>query len=261
MQFTDQLNNTIELGTFPPRKIVSLVPSQTELLYDLGLGSSVAAQTFFCIHPREHFESSAKIGGTKTLDIEKIRTINPDLIIGNKEENVLEQIQVLQQDFPVWMSDIYTLDDSLSMISSVGDITGTAFIANTLCNNIRESFSKPLPHAGKALYLIWNDPVMAAGKNTFISEMMYWAGFDNALEDTTLRYPQLSNEDIHRLNPDYILLSTEPYPFSEKHLKRYSEKYPLAKVILVDGEMFSWYGSRLAKTMKYFKELQTANLK
>lgn len=254
MLFTDQLGYNIDLPQ-PPQRIVSLVPSQTELLYELGLGNQIAGQTFFCIHPKEVFESAIKIGGTKTLDIDKIRSLKPDLIIGNKEENPQNQISVLQQEFPVWMSDIHTLNDALDMIKSVGTITCSELIANRLCSEIREQFNIPATPLGSAAYLIWKDPFMVAGKHTFINEMINYAGFSNVFAEKDLRYPETTEETLKLLQPQYLLLSTEPYPFSEKHVARLQQKFPFAKVLLVDGEMFSWYGSRLIKAMPYFKEL------
>lgn len=257
MQFTDQLGYTVDIP-HPPQRIISLVPSQTELLYHLGLGSRIAGQTFFCIHPKEAFENATKIGGTKTPDLDKIRSLNPDLILGNKEENLQSQITILQKDFPVWMSDIYTLIDALNMIKGIGDITDSALIANNLCSQIEQQFQVPVAFRGSAAYFIWKDPFMVAGKNTFINEMMHYAGFHNIFAEESLRYPETTEETLHELKPQYLLLSTEPYPFSDKHVKRLQEQFPFAKVVLVDGEMFSWYGSRLAQAMNYFRELGTA---
>jgi ABC-type Fe3+-hydroxamate transport system substrate-binding protein len=115
MEYVDQLNRTVFLAQ-PPQRIVSLVPSQTELLYDLGLGEKVVGQTIFCIHPHSAFKKATKIGGTKKLQLDKIRSLKPDLIVANKEENDQSQIETLAQDFPVWISDIITLDDALDMV-------------------------------------------------------------------------------------------------------------------------------------------------
>ena len=115
------MNRTIRLGA-TPRRIVSLVPSQTELLYDLGLEERVVGITKFCIHPKEWYRSKVRIGGTKNVNFDKVKTLRPDLIIGNKEENFKEDIEALEEIAPVWMSDIFTLDDSLEMINQLGSV-------------------------------------------------------------------------------------------------------------------------------------------
>src|SRR4051812_11307667 len=120
-RFTDQMGNAVELEG-PPSRIVSLVPSQTELLFYLGLDKEVAGITKFCIHPAEMFHSKPRVGGTKKYDFEKIRQLAPDLIIGNKEENEQKQVEELQKLYPVWMSDIRNLADALQMIRSVGEL-------------------------------------------------------------------------------------------------------------------------------------------
>jgi len=246
-----------------PQRIVSLVPSQTELLYDLGLGNKIVGQTIFCVHPHDQFKAATKIGGTKKLQMDKIRKLKPDLIIGNKEENDEQQIRELEKDFPLWMSDIYNLDDALNMIHSIGDITSKGEVAAKMVMEISESFNllhkqhfTPL----SALYLIWKDPYMAAGQNTFIDKMMLTAGITNAIPDKDSRYPALSMEEIATIDPDVVLLSSEPFPFSDKHIKELNLILPAVPVRLADGEMFSWYGSRLLKAAAYLSELRKSIL-
>ena len=276
MQFTDQINNTIELKSYPKR-IMSLVPSQSELLWGLGLREELVGITKFCIHPQEMFKSIDRVGGTKTLNIEKIRALKPDLIIGNKEENERSQILELQKEFTVWMSDIYNLQDSLMMIRSVGILVNRIEEAEKLKLSINTTFLNLKTIQKTVLYLIWKDPYMAAGKSTFIGDMLSKMGLKNRLvtevynefvtssvvekrsalqsiKDVT-RYPELSLEDIKLLNPELIFLSSEPYPFKEKHIKELQDVLPQSKILLVDGELFSWYGSRLQKSVAYFNDL------
>lgn len=254
MQFIDQIGNTISLN-YPPKRIVSLVPSQTELLFDLGLKDEIVGITKFCIHPKELFESKIKIGGTKQLNISKVKELNPDLIIANKEENVKDQIEELAKEFPVWTSDIYSLQDSIEMIEKIGELTGKEIASKAIANKIIEGFNYLNKKNIRVLYLIWNKPFMAAGQNTFIGDMINHCGLINVIEEKESRYPELSKEKIEELNPDYILLSSEPYPFNNIHLNELSNMFPKSKVILVDGEMFSWYGSRLIKSANYFNQL------
>ena len=240
------------------KRIVSLVPSQTELLYDLGLGDRIVGQTIFCIHPAEQFKQATKIGGTKKLQIQKIIDLQPDLIIGNKEENEKSQIEELERHFPVWMSDMTDLPQALQMIRGIGDICQKQQEAEKLIEDIENEFEKlvqiqpvkPL----KTLYLIWKDPYMAAGASTFISDVMERAGFLNSVELD--RYPELSKMELQSLSPELVLLSSEPYPFKEKHIKELQTMLPKAKILLVDGEMFSWYGSRLLKTAEYLMRVK-----
>lgn len=244
-------------STFP-RRIVSLVPSQTELLAWLGLQEEVVGITKFCVHPVEWFQTKQRVGGTKTVNVEKVAWLHPDLILGNKEENERAQIEELQTHFPVWISDVVTLEDALDMIRRVGAMTGKTEPAQALAAEIARRFEglkkeplKPL----RAAYLIWRKPYMAAGQDTFINEMMQWAGFENVFAGLQ-RYPEIGLDSLADAAPEVILLSSEPYPFAEKHLDAIRELCPHAGVYLVDGEVFSWYGSRLLQAPAYFQALR-----
>ena len=251
--FTDQLGQTIRL-TDPPARIISLVPSQTELLYDLGLDQEVVGITRFCVHPKSWFQSKTKVGGTKDFQLEKIDALSPVLIIGNKEENDRERITALKEKYPVWMSDVVTLEDALNMIQSVGAIVQKEVQARTIIQQIRDGFKRlRLKSSARLLYLIWKDPWMGAGKNTFINSMLEHLGLANVLQEA--RYPVLTDQAIRDLSPEVILLSSEPFPFREKHLNELRQLLPHAKILLVDGKLFSWYGSRLIKAPEYFNSL------
>jgi len=252
-QFTDQLNRTVEIPENPQR-IVSLVPSQTELLAYLGLRDRLVGVTKFCVHPNGLKREKTIIGGTKNFHFDKIDILKPDLIIGNKEENYQDGIKKLTQKYPVWMSDIYCLEDAFEMMLGVGEITGTEEKAATLVKQLQKDFGFVSQKKGTAVYLIWKDPLMAVGKNTFIEDMLLKAGFENLIQKD--RYPELSNEELMGLDPDYLLLSSEPFPFKKKNLEDLSLILPRSKIILVDGEMFSWYGSRLLGTKAYFQFLE-----
>ena len=258
MIYKDQLNHTIELTTVPKR-IISVVPSQTELLFELGLDEEVIGITKFCVHPKQWFLAKTKIGGTKNLNIKKIEALNPDLIIANKEENNAEQIKYLQQKFPVWTSDISTLDESLAMIKSIGKIIGKTKNATTLYSDILHEFEIYKTHFTKrysALYLIWKTPYMSVGNDTIIHNLLNYCGFNNVLSHKK-RYPEISVTEIAILQPEFIFLSSEPYPFKEKHINELQEIAPKSKIILVDGELFSWYGSRLKLAPTYFSQLRS----
>lgn len=251
----DQMGRRVEVPGMPQR-IVSLVPSQTELLYDLGLGDRVVGITKFCIYPESWRKSKAIVGGTKQYRFETIRKLNPDLIIGNKEENEQQGIETLAQEFPVWMSDIFTLSDAIDMINKLGALVGKKLNANLLSEEILGAFSqyKKPKEPKSALYLIWKKPYMATGQQTFINEMLKVAGYRNIIDSG--RYPELTIDEIEKLSPEVILLSSEPYPFKEKDLNELEEIFPDTTIRLVDGEIFSWYGSRLLKAPEYFSTLR-----
>ncbi|MCU0440776.1 MAG: helical backbone metal receptor [Bacteroidia bacterium] len=252
-QVTDQMHRTISVPDSPQR-IVSLVPSQTELLHWLGCSNEVVGQTLFCIHPKNMHQSKPRIGGTKTLSLAKIENLHPDLVIGNKEENSKDQIETLALQYPVWMSDIQDLNEALAMIEQIGSLVNKESQAKQLVDQIKTSFTQLVPIAPTTvLYLIWRKPWMAAGAQTFIGDMLGRMGLQNGC--TSTRYPELSNDDIRTINPQHIFLSSEPYPFKEKHIEELKLLVPNATITLVDGELFSWYGSRLQYAANYFQQL------
>lgn len=258
-QYIDQLGRTIDLKQ-TPKRIISLVPSQTELLFDLGLDQEVIGITKFCVHPENWFRTKTRVGGTKQLHLEKIKELQPDLIIANKEENEQSQIEELAKDFPVWVSDVNNLNDALEMIESVGEITNKLIIAKEITNQIKEGFSQlqTINYKLQTCYLIWKEPYMTVGGDTFINDMLSRAGFQNLFVKQT-RYPEITIEQL-RSSCQILLLSSEPFPFKQKHVGEIQPLLPDTKIILVDGEMFSWYGSRLLKAPAYFQQLQNQAL-
>jgi ABC-type Fe3+-hydroxamate transport system substrate-binding protein len=255
------MNRNVCLGDQIPQRIVSLVPSITELLFDLGLHQQIVGCTKFCIHPQSETSKLKKIGGTKNIDIQTTIELKPDLVIGNKEENTINDIELLSASMPVWMSDVNTLSDALNMIHNIGVITGTEQRASAIHEQIKDSFSNS--HASQktsAIYLIWNQPMMAAASDTFINSMLDHAGFINLVGDKS-RYPELTLEELRHLNPQVLMLSTEPFPFKKQHVDFFSDQLPETKVIIVDGTYFSWYGSRMIGAVDYFSKLTDSNLK
>ncbi|SDD37254.1 substrate-binding protein [Mucilaginibacter pineti] len=252
--FHDQLHRAISLSAVP-EKIISVVPSQTELLFYLGLDAEIIGITKFCIHPANKFKTTTKVGGTKQLNTELIKSLKPDLIIANKEENDRGQIEELSKLFPVWISDINNLAQALDMIHNVGLLVDRQTEAEVLFKAITAGFkSFPLPQLNlRVAYLIWRKPYIVAATNTYIDSMLQLCGFTNAFEAE--RYPELGSDDLIRVKPDVVFLSSEPYPFKQKHIIEFQELLPQAKVLLVDGEMFSWYGSRLLQVPEYLEGL------
>jgi ABC-type Fe3+-hydroxamate transport system substrate-binding protein len=251
----DQLGKEIPLPTAPLR-IVSAVPSQTELLFSLGLEEEVVGITKFCIHPDHWFRSKTRVGGTKQLNIDRIRSLQPNLVIANKEENTLEDAMAIEAFCPVWTSDISSISDALDMINRIGDFTGTIEKSSAMVNKIRREFSA-IPNARKfrSAYLIWKNPWMAAGGGTFINDMLNTCGMKNVLEDRE-RYPSLEIGSLVEEGIEILFLSSEPYPFKMNDLEQLSRILPEVKIILVDGELFSWYGSRMLQAPAYFRRLR-----
>jgi ABC-type Fe3+-hydroxamate transport system substrate-binding protein len=250
------MHRTLQVPSHPQR-IISLVPSQTELLYDLGLGERVVGITKFCVHPETWFKSKHRVGGTKKVDFDKVRALKPDLIIGNKEENERKDIQELEKEFPVWMSDVRDLPGALDMILRIGELTGTTGKAEALKKDIEEAFAKQhtIEPTLTVAYFIWRDPFMVAGHGTFVNDMLKRCGLVNVFDEGDARYPTIGPQELAEADPDIIFLSSEPYPFTEKHIAAFNMICPGTPVRLVDGELFSWYGSRMMKAPAYMSGL------
>jgi ABC-type Fe3+-hydroxamate transport system substrate-binding protein len=251
----DQVGRTIELPSLPKR-IISLVPSQTELLAALGLEDEVVGITKFCVHPESWFKSKIRVGGTKQVNVELIRSLQPDLIIANKEENTKEICDILSTIAPVWISDIGELNGALQMIQELSKVTGREEQGVEIVERIVANFKSmdqfvPIQEKSSVKYFIWSNPSMLAGKKTFIDDMLTRSGFVNCADAE--RYP----EDDGRIEPDLIFLSSEPFPFSEKHIEEYKKVYPNSLYFIVDGEYFSWYGARLMDAPAYFLKLRS----
>jgi len=235
---------------------VSLVPSQTELLFHLGLDECVVGITKFCIHPMAWKKSKTIIGGTKTIQQEKVKALRPDLIIANKEENVKEQVEELAKEFTVLVTDVNNLESALQMIQTVGTITQTELKAAQLADQIEKRFAGilTLPKKITTCYLIWRKPYMTVGGDTFIHDMLIRCGLQNIYAPAK-RYPEINLNQLQEANTQLLILSSEPYPFKQKHIDKLQSQLPGTKIILANGEMFSWFGSRLLYAPAYFNTI------
>ena len=241
-------------------RIISLVPSQTELLFELGLEDRIVGITKFCVYPYHFKITKKKVGGTKKVHYEKIRLLQPDIIICNKEENTQEIVSELRKICNVWVTDIITIEDNFQMIADFGQLFDCRVEAQKWNDKLAFALSdfkdyirnKPFK---KIAYFIWKDPYMIAGSTNFINELLVLNNFTNIYQDIE-RYPEIALEDFGtKYDPELVFLSSEPFPFTDMHALEIAEQTKNAKVILVDGEMFSWYGSRLIKALEYFKKL------
>jgi len=250
MTLTDQLHRSISINE-PIKSVISLVPSHTELLFDLGLHDFVIGRTKFCIHPSPEIRNIPIIGGTKNIQIETIKSLNPDLIIANKEENIQTDVLTLAKDYPVWISDIKTLEDSFEMIQEIAALFNVTELGKSIQNRtISKIQSIASKQSMRAAYLIWNEPFMTIGSDTYIHHIMDQLGFENVFANHT-RYPEVSIEDIKAAQPELILLSSEPFPFKEIHKIQFKTIFKGTQIEIVDGEVFSWYGSRIIHKNKF----------
>lgn len=238
-------------------RIISLVPSITELLFDLELDNKIVGITRFCIKPVNKVLQVSKIGGTKDINIDTVRGLKPDLIIANKEENSKEQILELSNDFDILLTDVNSYEGSLAMINNIGLITKTEEKANEIIDKINSEFANintKLANITTA-YFIWRNPYMTISGETFINSILSKIGCKNVFAEQAENYPVISEEEIIDANPEIVLLSSEPFNFTEKHITEFKEILPNANTVLVDGEFFSWYGSRMIYAPKYFEKL------
>lgn len=261
MRVTDQLQRPLRV-TKPLQRIISLVPSQTELLVDLGLEDRLVGITKFCVHPKHLIKTKRVVGGTKSIHWDRVEALQPHIILCNKEENTKEIVEKAQQLCLVHISDIITLEDNHDMMRDYGKLFGVEHKVNNLLNNINagiQDLERTLAHKPRKTiaYFIWRKPYMVAGGNTFINSLIKLAGFINYYESET-RYPEKTLEQLAKdaKEIDYIFLASEPFPFKAIHKSELSAVKNLENIILVDGEYFSWYGSRLVYAFKYFKSLE-----
>ncbi len=252
LKFLDQMGRRIDLSAYPKR-IVSLVPSLTELLFDLGLTDEIIGVTDYCVYPQAEVAKRVKVGGPKDVRFAVIDRLAPDLIIGNKEENDRERIHQLAEHYPVWMSDISNVDDALKMIKGIGDLVNQGKAAAQLVSEIERELSA-FPTFGPlaAAYVIWQNPYMAAGGGTYINSLLRAFGFINIFEEKA-PYPQIKLPELERA--DVILLATEPYVFTDAEVDIFRKRFPRQNVRLIDGTMLAWYGSRLRLAPAYMRRM------
>lgn len=250
---SDALGREVELPA-SPRRIISLVPSQTELLADLGLDDRVVGLTRFCTHPPGWKGRKQIVGGTKNVDPARVEALAPDLVLANREENVREQVEALAAFAPVYVTDVATVPEACAMIRTFGRLTGCSDAAETLARTVAEGFDRLEPATPiRAAYLIWRAPYMTVGEGTFIHDVMQRAGLTNVFGSRT-RYPTVTAGDLRDAAPDVVLLSSEPYPFGDDH-RAEVEQATGRPAALVDGALFSWYGSRLREAPAYLEAL------
>tara|TARA_R110001583_G_scaffold12326_1_gene54819 strand:- start:4343 stop:5149 length:807 start_codon:yes stop_codon:yes gene_type:complete len=255
----DQIGREIILKN-TPKRIVSLVPSQTELLCDLALENELVGITKFCVHPFHLKSTKTIVGGTKKVDFEKIKALKPDFILCNKEENSYDFLPELEKIAPTYFSNVITIQDTIDLILSLGSIFNRRTESDNLAHKIEfkladfNQFIKEKP-IKKVAYFIWAKPWMVAGNDTYINEMLQLNKFENIYENMS-RYPKIEiNKIRHEGDPDIVILSSEPFPFKDEHAMEIGTYTNRSITVFGDGEMFSWFGSRILLAFDYFKEL------
>ena len=265
---------------FAPRqelRIVSLVPSITELLVDLGLGAYLVGRTGFCIHPAAAVQAIAKIGGTKDVNLKKIKALQPTHVIVNVDENTMPTAQALRELVPrVIVTHPRSPQDNIALIDQLlaefAINSGALYAMNTPAIELKRLINAGMRQLEglasseqRVLYLIWRDPWMTVARDTYISRMLALIGWQTwpeikGGESGAARYPKLGRNEPWLQDVQRVLLSSEPYRFDVSHIEEVSAWLPQAKVQLVDGEMLSWYGSRTVKGLAYLAELAGSEL-
>lgn len=254
MNVTDQLGIALEFN-HSPQRIVSLVPSITEWLWDMGLEDRVVGITKFCVRPDTWYRNKPRIGGTKQVHLDRLVALRPDLVIANKEENDASDVAAIRAaGIPVWTSDVRTWDDALDMMHLLGELLDVSGRAAALNMELKQSDPNPGIPLKRAAYAVWNEPLMLAGTDTFIHDILARLGFENVVQ--TMRYPAFTDPELEATHPEVLLLPSEPFPFAEKHLPALQARFPNTQLVLVDGEVFSWYGSRMKHVRAYGERLR-----
>jgi iron complex transport system substrate-binding protein len=249
---TDHLGRKVEFE-YPPKRIISLCPGITETLYFLE--NELVGRTKYCIFPVEKVKGATVVGGTKEINLQTIRELNPDLIIAEKEENTKEIVESLEGEFPVFVAEVQSIQGAYRMILDMGRITDRERQAELLVQSIQQKFQSLSAIQGKRVaYVIWRKPYMVVGKNTYINSVLEELGFSNPCIELEGRYPAVTEEQLKSMKLDYIFLATEPFPFQEKHKEEFQQFLPNSTPLIVDGEMF-WYGAKMLKAAEYLQTL------
>ncbi|NIQ38127.1 MAG: ABC transporter substrate-binding protein [Proteobacteria bacterium] len=261
-----------------PCRVVSLVPSWTETLFYLGLTErEILGRTDYCIHPRARVGEIEKLGGPRDPAIERILKLAPDLIVMDREENRKEDVERLDGHWDrsrVFVTGLTTVDHALNYIEQLGHLFQTQKRARKLIDRVNSLLDRIIQkNRGTVAYLTWLDPIIAVGSETYIEDVLAILGYQNVFTSSNLKdlkikvgfnYPTITLEDLIHLKPDAIFLSTEPFPFRRRHIDRLRSQIDRidpeyateVDIRIVNGEYFSWYGSRMIAAFRYFVNRQ-----
>lgn len=239
----------------PAQRIVSLVPSATETLHRLGVADRIVGVTRFCVHPSPWVKHVPKVGGTKDIELERVLDLKPDLVVGNCEENTREIFEALDPHVPVWAPLPKTIPEAIADIGHLGMLTGTESVAKAFQAQATDAWEQAKSQAQSFTYayFIWNDPWMSISNDTFIARMLESVGGVNVFGDHPDRFPVIDMKGKITAIPDVVFLSSEPFPFKEKHREQLCNDtaIPLNNVRFIDGEYASWHGHRMIEGLSY----------
>ncbi|MDM1046415.1 ABC transporter substrate-binding protein [Myroides sp. 1354] len=244
-----------------PKRIVSLVPSLTETLFDLGLEDELVGITTACMHPYQLRVTKTSIGEPKKVDIEQIQLMQPDVVVASPTENTMEDIERLQAICPVWLVDVRTMDQNFQLIELLGQLFNKRTEARKWMDKISFGQKDLMDFVSerpgfKVAYFIGKDPFVVAGEGTFIQELLELNKFENVYADRVELYPEVEIKKIRiQGDPELVFLPSMPYAFQEEDAFEIGRFTHHGKTIFVEGEMFSWYGTRVCKAFDYFKQI------
>lgn len=249
-----------------PRRIVSLVPSLTEILFTLGVGDAVAGCTIFCTQPPEGVARTTRVGGEKNPNLELIRELGADLVLANVEENVREHVETLRGwGIAVHVSYPRTVTEGIALVRELGQVVGADARGHALADALearhRETRARLAGRrAPRVFYPIWRQPWMTLGRDTYAHHMLADCGGDNVFAGRAERYPTVTLEEVARAAPDVILLPDEPYRFRHVHRGDFAAHPDIpavrdGRIHLVDGKLLTWYGPRIAEALETVPEL------
>lgn len=247
-------------------RLVSLCPSLTELLHDLGAADEVVARTRFCVHPSPWVDGIERVGGTKNPKIDRIIALSPDLVLMNEEENRREDAETLRlAGVRVHSSLPRTIDETAQMVRDIAhaigrDAAGARIADDILARARRVQDASRDESAVRYAYLIWREPWMTVNADTFISTLLALAGGQNVFGEMATRYPAITIEELRAASPDVVFLSSEPFPFSDVHAAELASELGIdaGRVVRCDGELLSWHGSRTPAGIDYAESLVAA---
>jgi ABC-type Fe3+-hydroxamate transport system substrate-binding protein len=250
----------------PPLRIVSLIPSVTEILFALGLGDAVAACTIFCTEPAAGVASKVRIGGEKNPKLDLILELGADLVVANVEENVREHVESLRAwGIPVYVTYPRTVADGVRLIEELGDLTGRGEVGRAIARDLGERLARQEARragrpAARVFCPVWRRPYMSINGDTYVHDMLAVCGGENVCAGAAARYPEIALDQVAVARPDVILLPDEPYRFRPPHAADFAA-YPdmpavrHGRVHFVDGKLLSWYGPRIAQSLEVLPAL------
>ena len=267
MGLKDDLGDRVELNV-PAARIVSLVPSITETLFELGAGGQVAGVTDYCIHPAAAVAQILKVGGTKGFSLDRVVGLEPDLVIANKEENRKPEVEALRRECPVFVTDPRTVEQAMKTVLDLGMLTGRAVEASTMAADCESRLSGVYPatlaRPFRTVCFVWRDPWMAVGSDTYVGDLLDTFGFKNIFASEDGRYPQTSLEAVLDRGPEVIMLPDEPFEFGSGDVGEieafFAERGAPVKIFAMDGTLLTWFGYRTALGVDYLQRTKTSLL-